>query len=66
MPRRLLAESGVKQAIAAAEVRLGDGRVFVRNSGTEPLIRVMVDGDDSSLLRKVVDQIIEALPQDSA
>jgi phosphoglucosamine mutase len=65
--KAMLAGSGVKQAIAAAEVRLGvGGRVLVRNSGTEPLIRVMVEGDDSRLLRKVVDQFIEALPQDSA
>ena len=54
----------MKQAIAAAEARLGaGGRILVRKSGTEPLIRVMAEGDDSELVRTVVDQIIEALPR---
>jgi phosphoglucosamine mutase len=62
-----LAETSVKQAIAAAEARLGaGGRVLVRKSGTEPLIRVMAEGDDSELVRSVVDQIIEALPRQAA
>jgi phosphoglucosamine mutase len=62
-----LAEASVKQAIAAAEARLGaGGRVLVRKSGTEPLIRVMAEGDDSELVRSVVDQIIEALPRQAA
>ncbi|MCX7365184.1 MAG: phosphoglucosamine mutase [Alphaproteobacteria bacterium] len=51
-------------AIAAAEARLGgSGRVLVRKSGTEPLIRVMAEGDDSDLVRSVVDQIIDTMPQ---
>jgi phosphoglucosamine mutase len=62
-----LAEVSVKQAISAAEARLGaGGRVLVRKSGTEPLIRVMAEGDDSELVRSVVDQIIEALPRQAA
>jgi phosphoglucosamine mutase len=57
-----LAEASVKQAIADAEARLGaGGRVLVRSSGTEPLIRVMAEGDDSDLVRIAVEQIIEAL-----
>jgi phosphoglucosamine mutase len=52
------------RAIAAAEERLGRaGRILVRKSGTEPLIRVMAGGDDSDLVRTVVDQIIEAIPR---
>ena len=51
-------------AIAAAEARLGgSGRVLVRKSGTEPLVRVMAEGDDSDLVRSVVDQIIDAMPR---
>ena len=62
-----LAEVSVVQAIAAAEARLGKaGRVLVRKSGTEPLIRVMAEGDDSELVRSVVEQIIEALPRAAA
>ncbi|MBI2742276.1 MAG: phosphoglucosamine mutase [Rhodospirillales bacterium] len=59
-----LAAASVAQAIADAEARLGkDGRILVRKSGTEPLIRVMAEGDDSDLVRTVVDQIIEAIPR---
>ena len=56
--------SAVVAAIASAEARLGSsGRVLVRKSGTEPLIRVMAEGDDSALVRAVVDQIIESIPR---
>jgi phosphoglucosamine mutase len=59
--------TAVVKAIAAAEKRLGKhGRVLVRKSGTEPLIRVMAEGDDSDLVRRVVDQIIEAIPRQAA
>ena len=57
----------VARAIADAEAKLGkNGRILVRKSGTEPLIRVMAEGDDSDLVRAVVDQIIEAIPQPAA
>ena len=59
--------AAVVAAIAAAEKTLGKGgRVLVRKSGTEPLIRVMAEGDDSSLVLRVVDQIIEAIPRKAA
>jgi len=62
-----LAAASVTRAIAAAEARLGrGGRILVRKSGTEPLIRVMAEGDDSELVRAVVDQIIDAIPQAAA
>jgi phosphoglucosamine mutase len=58
-----LAAASVAKAIKAGEARLGKaGRILVRKSGTEPLIRVMAEGDDSDLVRTVVDQIIEAIP----
>ncbi|WP_289296532.1 phosphoglucosamine mutase [uncultured Reyranella sp.] len=57
----------VARAIASGEDRLGKGgRILVRKSGTEPLIRVMAEGDDSDLVRSVVDEIIEALPRQAA
>jgi len=57
----------VAAGIAAAEKDLGkSGRVLVRKSGTEPLIRVMAEGDDSDLVRTVVDRIIEAIPRPAA
>jgi phosphoglucosamine mutase len=59
--------ASVINAIASAEARLGrNGRILVRKSGTEPLIRVMAEGDDSNLVRSVVDQIIEAIPRQAA
>ena len=52
----------VLSAIAAAEGKLnGAGRVLVRPSGTEPLIRVMAEGDDERLIAKVVKEIADAV-----
>jgi phosphoglucosamine mutase len=52
----------VKEAIADAEARLsGTGRLVIRKSGTEPLIRVMAEGEDEQLVAQVVDQICEAV-----
>jgi phosphoglucosamine mutase len=57
----------VKQAIADGEASLkGSGRVLVRASGTEPLIRVMAEGDDDKKVAKVVDSIVEAVKAASA
>ena len=54
--------SKVLTAINAGEQRLnGHGRVLVRASGTEPVIRVMAEGDDKILVEDVVDGIVEAL-----
>ena len=39
----------------------GKGRLVIRPSGTEPVIRVMAEGDDSRLVEDVVDGIVEAL-----
>jgi phosphoglucosamine mutase len=59
--------ASVVKAIASAEARLGkSGRILVRKSGTEPLIRVMAEGDDRDLVHSVVDQIIEAIPRQAA
>ena len=57
-----LQDAGVKAAIADAEGRLsGQGRLLVRPSGTEKLIRVMAEGDDATLLRAVVDDVVAAV-----
>ena len=50
----------VQQAIAATEDRLGDrGRVLLRMSGTEPLVRVMVEGEDAELVGELANQLAE-------
>jgi phosphoglucosamine mutase len=52
----------VKTAIASAEKRLeGTGRLVIRKSGTEPLIRVMAQGEDEALVGELVDSICEAV-----
>ena len=52
----------VKRSIASAETRLaGSGRILIRKSGTEPLIRVMAEAADETTLHEVVDSIVEAV-----
>jgi phosphoglucosamine mutase len=52
----------VKAAIKAGEEKLaGVGRVLIRKSGTEPLIRVMAEGEDDALVTRVVDDICDAV-----
>ena len=57
-----LDHSNVQTAIANAEKRLnGHGRLVVRPSGTEPVIRIMGEGDDKAMVEEVVDGIVDAL-----
>jgi phosphoglucosamine mutase len=62
-----LENSQVRSAIEDAEQRLnGHGRLVVRPSGTEPVIRVMGEGDDKALVEEVVDGIVDALTAHAA
>jgi phosphoglucosamine mutase len=62
-----LENASVRSAIASAESRLGQGgRLLVRPSGTEPVIRVMGEGDDKALVEAVVDDVIDALTEVAA
>ncbi len=57
-----LEHAKVRSAIADAESRLnGHGRLVVRPSGTEPVIRIMGEGDDKTMIEEVVDGIVDAL-----
>ena len=59
--------AAVRSAIASAEKKLGrGGRLIVRPSGTEPVIRVMGEGDDRNLVESVVDDVVEALSEVAA
>jgi phosphoglucosamine mutase len=57
-----LEDARVKQAIADAEKRLGNqGRLVIRPSGTEPLVRIMAEGDDESLVHDVVGTLADVV-----
>ena len=57
-----LENEAVKKVIEAAEAELeGNGRLVIRPSGTEPVIRVMAEGDDEGQVVSVVDTICEAV-----
>jgi phosphoglucosamine mutase len=62
-----LEDAKVKTVISGANARLnGNGRLVIRPSGTEPVIRVMGEGDDPALVNEIVDEIVEALTQAAA
>ncbi|NQU58122.1 MAG: phosphoglucosamine mutase, partial [Rhodospirillales bacterium] len=57
-----LEDEGVKKSIATAEQKLsGTGRLLIRKSGTEPLIRIMAEGKDENLISAVVGDIVSAV-----
>lgn len=58
--------ASVQQSVAQAEKQLdGRGRVLLRASGTEPLIRVMVEGEDGALVKQLANDIAEQVTQAS-
>ena len=57
----------VQAAIVAAEARLsGTGRLLIRKSGTEPVIRVMAEAEDEVLVEKIVDELCALIAQAAA
>ena len=62
-----LEDNAVKSAIKDAESMLGNsGRLVIRPSGTEPLIRVMAEGQDEGVLRKIVDELCGVISKAAA
>jgi phosphoglucosamine mutase len=62
-----LRQDSVVSAIEHARQRLGNaGRLVIRPSGTEPVIRVMAEGDDRSLVNEVVDEVVDAVTRAAA
>ncbi|HTW35008.1 MAG TPA: phosphoglucosamine mutase [Rhizomicrobium sp.] len=59
-----LTDARVTERIKAGEARLnGTGRILVRKSGTEPVIRVMAEGEDESVVREVVHDIVASIEE---
>lgn len=62
----VLEKPAVKDAIAKAEAKLnGNGRLLIRKSGTEPLVRVMAEGDDEVLVKSIVGDLVNLIGQQS-
>ena len=60
--RHPLKDEAVTNAIDLLRAQLGNaGRLVIRPSGTEPVIRVMAEGDDRDLVEKVVDDVIDVI-----
>jgi len=58
----VLEQPPIQQAIQAAQSQLGqNGRLLVRKSGTEPLIRVMAEGDDEAMVQRIVNELCAQL-----
>jgi phosphoglucosamine mutase len=62
-----LSDARVSESIKACEARLnGSGRLLVRKSGTEPVIRVMAEGEDEKLVRQIVSDVVAAIQEATA
>ncbi|MBT5570289.1 MAG: phosphoglucosamine mutase [Alphaproteobacteria bacterium] len=60
--RSVMEAPAVQSAVSSGEKKLdGEGRILIRPSGTEPLIRVMAEGLDEDLVTAVVDDIVDAI-----
>ena len=66
-PASLLDHPAIQETIRNAEQKLsGHGRLLIRKSGTEPLIRVMAEGDDAALVQALVNDIVGAIQKEAA
>jgi len=66
-PGETLDLPAVRSVIAQAEAKLGaSGRFVIRKSGTEPLVRVMAEGDDGALVQQLVDEVCAAVKKSAS
>jgi phosphoglucosamine mutase len=62
-----LNHEGIQSAVKSVETKLnGSGRVLLRASGTEPKIRVMVEGQDAVLVQKLAEEIAQEVTKAAA
>jgi phosphoglucosamine mutase len=60
--RSIASSAVVKESVGWAERRLGsEGRILLRPSGTEPLVRVMVEHEDEAVCREVCEEVASAV-----
>jgi phosphoglucosamine mutase len=65
--KNVLEVETVREAIASAESELaGSGRLLIRPSGTEPLIRVMAEGDDREAIERIAGDLARRIEQAAA
>ncbi len=61
-PKRVIEHAAVAEAVAGTEARLGSrGRVLLRPSGTEPVVRVMVEGEDPEEIAGLARELAEVV-----
>ena len=62
--KSVVSDPQVKQAVEQAEAEFaGRGRVLLRPSGTEPVVRVMAEGEDTQLVNQIVDRLVDVVGQ---
>ena len=62
---RLATSAAISSAVHAVEKELGDaGRVLVRASGTEPVVRVMVEAEDAKRAQSLVDRLVTLVQEE--
>ena len=65
--KKLVKQKKIQQAISDAELELkGKGRVLLRSSGTEPVVRVMVEGSDTNLINSTAKQLAAVVSEVAA